>query len=44
MVVSWQTAAHMRTALVTDALQMAIDADHVDIDAVRFSHQEFAPR
>jgi transposase InsO family protein len=30
MVVGWQTAAHMRTALVTDALQMAIDAGHVE--------------
>jgi putative transposase len=34
MVVGWQTAAHMRTVLVTDALTMAIDAGHVDIDAV----------
>jgi hypothetical protein len=34
MVVGWQTAAHMRTALVTDALKMAIDAGHVDVDAV----------
>jgi hypothetical protein len=34
MVVGWQTAAHMRTALVTDALQMAIDAGHVDVAAV----------
>jgi len=34
MVVGWQTAAHMRTAVVTDALQMAIDAGHVDVDAV----------
>src|SRR4051794_21775976 len=29
MVVGWQTAAHMRTTLVTDALQMAIDSGHV---------------
>ena len=28
MVVGWQTASHMRTSLVTDALQMAIDAGH----------------
>jgi putative transposase len=34
MVVGWQTAAHMRTALVTDALQMALDAGHIDADAV----------
>jgi hypothetical protein len=34
MVVGWQTAAHMRTALVTDALQMAIDSGHVEVDAV----------
>ncbi len=34
MVIGWQTAAHMRTALVTDALQMAIDAGHVTADAI----------
>jgi len=34
MVVGWQTAAHMGTTLVTDALQMAIDAGHVTVDAV----------
>jgi putative transposase len=34
MVVGWQLAAHMRTALVTDALQMALDAGHVAEDAV----------
>jgi len=34
MVVGWQTAAHMRTTLVTDALQMAIDSGHVNGDAV----------
>jgi putative transposase len=33
MVVGWQTAAHMRTVLVTDALQMAIDAGRVKGDA-----------
>ncbi len=33
MVVGWQTAAHMRTVLATDALQMAIDAGHVEVDA-----------
>jgi transposase InsO family protein len=34
LVVGWQMAAHMRTALVTDALQMAIDAGHVSDDAI----------
>ena len=34
MVVGWQTAAHMRTALVTDALQMAVDAGHVTGGAI----------
>lgn len=34
MVVGWQTAAHMRTTLVTDALQMAIDAGHVTDRAI----------
>jgi transposase InsO family protein len=34
MVVGWQTAAHMRTALVTDALQMAIDGGHVTAGAI----------
>lgn len=34
MVVGWQTAAHMRTTLVTDASQMAIDGGHVDTDAI----------
>lgn len=34
MVVGWQLAAHMRTALVTDALQMAIDGGHVNPDAI----------
>jgi putative transposase len=34
MVVGWQTAAHMRTGLVTDALQMAIDGGHVAPDAI----------
>ena len=29
MVVGWQIADHMRTSLVTEALQMAIDAGHV---------------
>jgi transposase InsO family protein len=34
MVVGWQLAAHMRTTLVTDALQMAIDSGHVAPDAI----------
>ena len=34
MVVGWQTAAHMRTNLVTDALAMAIDGGHVTKDAI----------
>jgi len=34
MVVGWQLAPHMRTALVTDALQMAIDAGYVAPDAI----------
>jgi putative transposase len=34
MVIGWQLAAHMRTTLVTDALQMAIDSGHVDRDAI----------
>ena len=34
MVVGWQTASHMRTSLVTDALQMAIDAGHVARNAI----------
>jgi putative transposase len=34
MVVGWQLATHMRTTLVIDALQMAIDSGHVDRDAI----------
>ena len=34
MVVGWQLAAHMRTALVTDALTMAIDGGHVAPEAI----------
>ncbi len=34
MVVGWQTAQHMRTSLVTDALQMGIDARLVQRDAI----------
>jgi transposase InsO family protein len=34
MVVGWQLADHMRTSLVTDALAMAIDAGHVNAEAI----------
>jgi putative transposase len=34
MVVGWQTAAHMRTSLITDALQMGIDARLVAREAI----------
>lgn len=34
MVVGWQMASHMRTGLVTDALQMAIDGGHVRPEAI----------
>ena len=34
MVVGWQLADHMRTSLVTDALQMGIDAGHIHAKAV----------
>lgn len=34
MVVGWQTAAHMRTSLIVDALDMAIRHGHVRADAV----------
>jgi transposase InsO family protein len=34
MVVGWQLADHMRTSLVVDALQMAVDAGHVNAKAV----------
>ncbi len=34
MVIGWQLAPHMRTSLVTDALQMAIDSGHVAPDAI----------
>lgn len=49
MVVGWQLAPHMRTSLVTDALQMAIDGGHVARDAVfhsdrgtQYTSKEFA--
>jgi putative transposase len=34
MVVGWQLAAHMRTTLIVDALAMALDAGHVQREAV----------
>ena len=34
MVVGWQMATHMRTSLVVDALQMAIDGGHLRPDAI----------
>jgi transposase InsO family protein len=34
MVVGWQTAEHLRTSLVTDALAAAIDRGHVGPDAI----------
>jgi putative transposase len=49
MVVGWQLATHMRTSLVTDALQMAIDAGLVRRDAIfhsdrgtQYTSREFA--
>ena len=34
MVLGWQLAPHMRTSLITDALQMALDSGHVASDAI----------
>jgi putative transposase len=34
MVVGWQLATHMRTSLVVEALQMALDARLVQPDAI----------
>jgi putative transposase len=34
MVVGWQLASHMRTSLIVDALQMAIDGGHVETNAI----------
>jgi transposase InsO family protein len=34
MVVGWQMTTHMRTSLIIDALQMAVDAGHVRRDAI----------
>jgi putative transposase len=34
MVVGWQLADHMRTSLIVDALTMAIEAGHVEGDAI----------
>src|SRR4051794_23415392 len=43
MVVGWQLASHMRTTLVTDALQMAVDSGHVDRDAIFHSDRGTQP-
>jgi putative transposase len=43
MVVGSQLAAHMRTSLVTDALQMAIDAGHVAPAAIFHSDRGTQP-
>jgi putative transposase len=37
MVVGWQMATHMRTSLIVDALQMAIDGGHERPDAIYHS-------
>jgi putative transposase len=49
MVVGWQMAPHLRTSLVTDALQMALDGGYVARDAVfhsdrgtQYTSREFA--
>jgi putative transposase len=49
MVIGWQLAPHMRTSLVVDALQMAIDARLVAPDAIfhsdrgsQYTSHEFA--
>jgi transposase InsO family protein len=34
MVLGWQLASHLRTSLVTDALQMALDSGHVHDQAI----------
>ncbi len=34
MVVGWQLAAHMRTSLISDALAMAIDGGHLQVNAI----------
>lgn len=34
MVLGWQLAPHMRTSLITDALQMALDSGHVTPEAI----------
>jgi putative transposase len=40
MVIGWQLAAHMRTSLVVDALQMGIDASLVAPDAIFHSDSQ----
>jgi transposase InsO family protein len=39
MVVGWQLADHMRITLIVDALAMAIDAGHIERDAVFHSYR-----
>jgi putative transposase len=43
MVVGWQLATHMRTSLVTDALQMAITSGYVQPDAIFHSDRGRQP-
>jgi transposase InsO family protein len=43
MVVGWQLADHMRTSPVVDALTMAIDAGHVQHEAIFHSDSETVP-
>jgi transposase InsO family protein len=43
MVVGWQTADYLRTALVTDALAAAIDGGHVGPDAIFHSDRGCQP-
>jgi transposase InsO family protein len=40
MVVGWQLASHMRTALIVDALAMAVDGRHVQRGAI--FHSDYA--
>jgi putative transposase len=34
MVIGWQTAGHLRTSLVVDALHAAVDAGHVHPETI----------
>lgn len=49
MVVGWQLASHMRTSLIVDALEMAVDGGHVQREAIfhsdrgtQYTSKEFA--